>query len=166
MAAGLKAWRAGWRSEWKCFVSMWEGRSSVGWSLDILERCQVELLDNCIIISGSLCVSSFISLDGSKVAIQWPHCTLLWQSLCSLALLAAVWINHSFICVSYLLLEIDRYIGLPILFPIFKHFTIIGYIIIIIIYLFIFYAIFVLPGPWWFPHPEVESNELHLLALL
>ncbi len=26
-----------------------------------------------------------------------------------------------------LLLEIDRYIGLPIFFPIFKHFTIIGY---------------------------------------
>ncbi len=25
------------------------------------------------------------------------------------------------------ILEIDRYIGLPILFPIFKHFTIIGY---------------------------------------
>ncbi len=27
----------------------------------------------------------------------------------------------------YILLEIDRYIGLPIFFPIFKHFTIIGY---------------------------------------
>ncbi len=44
-----------------------------------------------------------------------------------------------------LLIEIDRYIGLPIFFPIFKHFTIIGYrfckkkisffIIIIIIFL-------------------------------
>ncbi len=27
----------------------------------------------------------------------------------------------------HLILEIDRYIGLPIFFPIFKHFTIIGY---------------------------------------
>ncbi len=27
-----------------------------------------------------------------------------------------------------LLLEIDRYIGLPIFFPIFKHFTIIGFV--------------------------------------
>ncbi len=45
-------------------------------------------------------------------------------------------------------LEIDRYIGLPIFFPIFKHFTIIGYrfkkkkyIYFVFIFLFVTYTI-------------------------
>ncbi len=46
-------------------------------------------------------------------------------------------------------LEIDRYIGLPIFFPIFKHFTIIGYrfckkIISVLIFLFIFFYTYII----------------------
>ncbi len=42
------------------------------------------------------------------------------------------------IIANYISLEIDRYIGLPIYFPIFKHFTIIGFEKIIIYFLFLF----------------------------
>ncbi len=54
--------------------------------------------------------------------------------------------SHILANTMFLLVEIDRYIGLPIFFPIFKHYTIIGYrfwkkTITEIIYIFFFFHI-------------------------
>ncbi len=61
------------------------------------------------------------------------------------------------------IVEIDRYIGLPIFFPIFKHFTIIGYrfckkkiSVLILIFFFFFFYIYIF---FLYIHNYTEYNQ-------
>ncbi len=58
-----------------------------------------------------------------------------------------------YICIAFIL-EIDRYIGLPIFFPIFKHFTIIGFVKKKYRFFFFFFFFFLI-----YIHNYTEYNQ-------